>query len=148
MYANIAAVTNPCDNAYPINRRSFNSFPYVAKVPDKPPVSLSSGGNVSRNTKVAEININTLIAPRTMKTPRHVVNCNNCPPIIGAKIGAAPFTNISSEKNFVISEPEYISRTMARDITIPADPEAPCRKRNNTNVQIDGATAQSKEEAT
>ena len=90
--------------------------------------------------------MNTLIAPRTMKTPRHVVTVTIAP-IIGAKIGR-PFTNISSEKNFVISEPEYISLTIARDITIPADPEAPCRKRNNTNVQIDGATAQSKEEAT
>ena len=82
-----------------------------------------------------------------MKTPRHVVTViiapnNRC------QNRCCPFTNISSEKNFVISEPEYISRTIARDITIPADPEAPCRKRNNTNVQIDGATAQSKEEAT
>ena len=86
--------------------------------PGQSPVSLSSGGNVSRNTKVADISMNTLIAPTTIKTLTPMMqNCNNCRSDNRCQIGAAPFTDISSEKNFVISEPEYISRTIARDIT-------------------------------
>ena len=44
------------------------------------------------------------IASRT-KTPRHEATSRICPPIIGARMGASPFTSIKREKKRVSSAP-------------------------------------------
>ncbi|MNR51516.1 hypothetical protein D3C85_1711970 [compost metagenome] len=89
----------------------------------------------------------TPIKLSTRNTPRHEVNWSNCPPIMGARMGAEPLTSINSAKNFVNATPSYISRTIAREITIPAAPAIPCTNRRMRNAQIDGAIIQSAEAA-
>lgn len=134
MYVNIVVVINFCDNVYFINRWFFNNFLYVVKVFDKLFVFFFLGGNVLCNIKVVEINMNMLIVLRMMKILCYVVNCNNCFLIIGVKIGVVLFINISSEKNFVILEFEYILCIIVCDIIILVDFEVFCRKCNNINV--------------
>ena len=77
--------------------------------------------------------------------PRQLVTSSTWPPITGARIGARPVTSISIEKKRTSATPSWVSRTIARAITIPAAPVAPCTKRSPASAHTVGAAAHSAE---
>ncbi|MNT85690.1 hypothetical protein D3C72_2258780 [compost metagenome] len=61
---------------------------------------------------------------------------------MGARIGATPITRVISEKTRAASCTGKTSRTIARAMTMAAQPPMAWRKRNATRAQMFGARAQ------
>ena len=57
-------------------------------------------------------------------------------------MGETEITSMIDDINRVACAPVYISRTMARGMTITVAPPMPCTRRPKTSVSISGATAQ------
>ena len=121
----MALIIKPCASAYPTKTPSFSNTPNVRSTSVNPPSLRRSSGSVSFKPNKTAKNISAPITANTPNTPRHDITVSSCPPATGAKMGAKPFTSISIEKNFVKSEPENKSRTLALEITIPAAPAIP-----------------------
>jgi hypothetical protein len=147
MSANIAPKHSPHASAWPRNPRSASSRPNVRSVPATPPAWRRSAASVSGTPVAVPASRSTPITARTTNTPRHDVTVSTWPPSTGARIGAAPLTSMSSEKNRAASRPEYRSRTTARAITMPAAPASPWTKRSTTSAYTDGASAHSSDAA-
>ena len=79
--------------------------------------------------------------------PRHDVTSRIAPPTVGARIGASGMIAPSVAYSRAASTPEYMSRTIARAITIPVAPAMPCSSRRMSSTAIDGAAAHPSDEA-
>ena len=64
------------------------------------------------------------------------------PPSVGARIGAAPITRISFDISRAAACPSARSRTIARGITIPAEPPMAPMNRNTDSTVMSVASAQ------
>ena len=72
----------------------------------RPPRWRALGGSVSARARQLKTVSTAPMPASTRNTPRQSVTCSNCPPMIGARIGASPITIISRAKNCAASMPE------------------------------------------
>ena len=89
---------------------------------------------------------NIPIIPKTTNTPIHEVKEMTALPASGESSGETLKIIVRSAKNLVNSSPLYTSRTIAREITSPAEAAKPSMKRKVINISILGAKAQPIEE--
>src|SRR5699024_8923718 len=128
--------------AYPINTRSDNNvLKFFTVLPKLLGTRLSFGNVSSKRTKIT-INSRNPTTLKVAKIPFHSVNANTIPPKIGANIGAKLLMSMSVAKNFVNARPLNESRTIAREITIPAEAANPCKNRAAINAVIVGENIQ------
>jgi hypothetical protein len=64
---------------------------------------------------------------------------------MGAITGARPAIRSNREKKIISARPEYRSRAMAREITMPAAPAKPWMSRSTASTVAEGARAQATE---
>jgi hypothetical protein len=88
-----------------------------------------SAGKLSLIFNVVKVDNIIPKKPKKINIPTQGVNEMMALPASGAINGARLPMIVKSEKNFVSSIPLNKSRTIAREITIPAEPANPCIKR-------------------